>query len=180
MANTDNVFGMVWVRKSTTLATSNSKRLSTSPEWKCSLPCHCERRMRSSIRCCIRFRARMPRRFCTHVPLILSRKSQRINIPMTATAQYRLPPAAPLATSMAWRTAVTWARDTTTDNKPMTPFKHACKRLPRQARQSQRKMSMALYLEPRDLKALLKILDMTTLHQQLSTLVSAPHELFSQ
>jgi hypothetical protein len=78
---------MVSVMKLTTLLTSNSSLLSTSPEWRFSRPFHSERRMRSSIRCCIRFWALMPRMLRTHTLEMFKAKSQSTSPPIRATAQ---------------------------------------------------------------------------------------------
>ena len=84
---TEMVLGIVSVRKPTTLFTSNSSLLSTSPLWRFSLPCHSERRIRSSIRCCMRFCALMPSMFLTHTPDMFMAKPARMSIPMMPTAQ---------------------------------------------------------------------------------------------
>ena len=119
MVSTDSTLGSVSVMNTTTVLTSNSSRFSTSPEWSDSLPCHSVRRIRSSMCCCMRFCARMPRMLRTQTAEIFVAKSQRISTPITATAPMSEPGMLPAATSMARCTAHTWARLTATDTIPI-------------------------------------------------------------
>ena len=84
---TESVLGIVSVRNTTTLSTSFSKRFITSPLCSLSFPRHSERKIRSSIFCCIRFFARMPRILRIHTPEMLMAKSQSTRPPINATAQ---------------------------------------------------------------------------------------------
>ena len=85
-AATESVLGITSVRKFTTFVTSNSKRFSTSPEWRLSLPCHCDRKMRSSMCCCMRFCALMPRMFLIQMLEMCKAKSARMSAAMMPTA----------------------------------------------------------------------------------------------
>ena len=86
-ASTESVLGTVSVRKFTTLLTSNSSLLSTSPLCLFSFPLHSDLRIRSSIRCCILFWAFIPSMFLTHTAEMLMANPQRISSPISATAQ---------------------------------------------------------------------------------------------
>lgn len=142
---TESVLGMVSVRKLMTLFTSNSSRLSTSPEWRISRPRHSERSMRSSIRCCMRFCAFIPRMLRTHTDAMFSAKSHSMSAAMMPTAKYMEPFAEPDATSMACFTAHTCERLVTTCAMPVAALSTACSLLPRHCPHSHFIIRAAVY-----------------------------------
>ena len=146
ISTVESVLGSVSVRNVVTLATSSSKRLSTSPEWKCSRLCHSDCSMRCSAACCMRFCALTPSMLRTHTPAIFTAKLSSISAPMSPTAQYIEPRSEPEATSMACFIAHTCARLSTTSATPSNAFSVACNRLPRHACQSHRSICFTVYL----------------------------------
>ena len=146
MSTVESVLGNVSVRNVTTFDTSSSKRLSTSPEWKCSRLCHSDCSMHRNVACCIRFCARTPSRLRTHTPEIFTAKLSSISAPMMPTAQWIEPRSEPEATSMACFTAHTCARLSTTSATPSNAFNTAWSLLPRHACQSQRSICFTVYL----------------------------------
>ncbi len=136
---------MVSVKKLTTVSTSNSSLLRTSPECRFSFPFHSERRSRSTICCCILFWALMPRIFLIHILEILRPKSRSTRTAIQPTALRTFPLMVPEATSIACFTAVTWARLTTTPSSPTVALRIACNRLPLHALQSHRRIARVSY-----------------------------------
>ena len=87
IATTEMVLGIVSVRKLTTVPTSCSNLLRTSPEWCDSFPVHSDRKIRSSMRCCIRFCALIPKMLRTQMEQMRRAKPQRTSNAITPTDQ---------------------------------------------------------------------------------------------
>ena len=163
MATVDTELGNTSVRKLMTWLTSVSRRLMTSPLWRFSLLCHSDLRILSSIRCCMRFLALMPRMFFTHTEEMLMAKLQSTRIAMMPTAQYRLPGLEWAAISMAFCSDHTEVMLTATAISPNEALSTAWKRLPFHAAQSHTRISFAVKMLSSVVKYSLNFLNMSLL-----------------